>query len=756
MCCPLSIIKEKSMNKLILALTLLSSISTFASQGGNGADAIACYDKPLFEEVTVEKDEKLSNEEVIESVVVSLKEKEDYKSGKYTIVKVDIVKSKIEGEANEKEEVKVLSKIKYPLGEEAKLVSAQLLDLYEKRVKNNQFSIQIFDNKEQEEKVMKAYYQLAPDEAARDELVEEGVLAVLNRLKTKDPSRANRLIERLKGKNSKLYPLYSVVRGRIPDAKDSDYNLRDYLDENCYEVPLAYQQTKAEVFPGDPKVLIRGQIYNSEVFSYQDKVGTLLHELYLEEDIKYNAARGSDGIRFFTYLSMSEFVDYYSSDEYFLIMKEYNLAYPSNSYHYKGLLVKPYYDNQNIYILQEEADILGPIGFIKSSIGTKIYFDGSDWRTNEISSNHNVSVDIGPINYTISHFKNIIKENDYQYIISSDVSEPAVLTFNSNNQPIEITAQSIQVLYEESRDLTKISFPKGATIFFKTKENKIIIPAGDSQDFGDHYLYFYNNLISGLSSKKGRDKITFITKENYETTLSNFSDLSIKFNGDDTIDSVLIEEHTRDKYHELRLIDSNSKYKKHLMFYKKYENEYSSLSISFLNNRINTVRGFQYKSDYSTMDTAYTFEKNTVDGVTSHKLIIPQKTRVFGCAILGFLDCIEEEKKQAQAQRLKAEEEKKEEELKRIEEQKKKEELEKQYPSRGVVNIQGESLFASSILYSDDYSYIKSITLDSDMNKGIKRINFLNIRGSTVKIPLKRKGRVRVFFYRNQKMTSWD
>ncbi len=324
------------MTKFFFTLTLLSSLSFAGGQGGNGADAIVCYDKPLFEIYKETHSIDVEIKDHIERIRKSLEQRADYKSGKLTLSKIDVI-PETDTFGNQTNTIQILSRINYTDKTEPKLKSAELLDLYERRVKKNRFQIQIFSDSKTEQEFMQRYSSLPEGSIEKDKMVEEAAFIVLEKFKAKDPTRYERLTKRLKSHRESFSPFYSVVeRGSIPDAKDSDYNLKGHFDENCYEVPLAYQQPNSVIKPGDPKVLITSSIYYSPIFSLEDRVGTILHELYLEEDIIFNKAINSNRIRFFTHLSMTNFIAQKSNPDYLGFLIQNELSYPGDIYYVFG------------------------------------------------------------------------------------------------------------------------------------------------------------------------------------------------------------------------------------------------------------------------------------------------------------------------------------------------------------------------------------------------------------------------------------
>ncbi len=551
----------------LLILTLMS-LSAFAGKGGgNGADAIVCYDKPVIEEVWTETSEAESGVEV------------DHKNKQKTY------------SSQSQKTSKTLRKIVYAKGKEPKIVSAELLDFYEKRVKKNKYKI-----------------NLNPKLS-----VEKNVITVLRNLEKFDTSRSERLLKRYLERESGKIPLFRIVeRGEIPDAKDSDYNLKKSLGENCYEVPLAYQQSRSEIYPGDPKVLIAGDIYNSSKFSYEDKVGTIIHELLLEEEVEKERPT-SDGIRFFNYLVCSDYMDDVSKEDYLVMAAFYNLAYPENIYNVYGVNVhyqvysygtKTWHYN---LALDTVLNIEG-IGRVKLQRGQAIYRNAGSkdeaWKIRDVLKGGESSVWYGVIEgieYQVERWHEI---KNYNY--SEDLEKNSSVIIHSNpkgasfktkiyltNMNIEIEAKTLSL--SSSDENVKLICEKSCKV--KTSDGSFSYNVeGDNSS-----VYIYIEADTGRIQKIAKespyrtlDSEFFSLNKGKDFQVYNTGESEYYFSDKNELIQLKLEERSD---HRIPGFSFATKQEGVIQYELKEERQYKDrqMKLHFMNNTLQLVKSDEFK-----------------------------------------------------------------------------------------------------------------------------------------------------------------
>ncbi len=726
--------------KFLTLILALVSLNSFAGKGGgNGADAIVCYDKPLYKEVVIGEsyfNEKLSDDELINRVKIFLQESEDYKQGRLVTVDVQFLSSP----SPQKREVKVKQKIIYSEGEEPKLTSAELLDLWVPRNKGNKYKLDIYESEEQKQKIEQELSQIeqmvdgSEKQNKLNALVEERAVYVLQRLadKGKDLTRSQRLIKRLTDK-SVANPLYYVKKGSVPNAKDSSYNLRDHLGEKCYEAPLAYQQPAEEISHGDAKVLIVGEIYNNPIFSFEDKVGTLLHELYLEDDISFNGlrmahTRNSDRIRPFTYLSMSNFVSESKGNEYFQVLKPMELVYYNDIYEINGVeLIVANFQVSSFYLNEDaeiESEAYGKV--IKASKGSKVALVNNELEVVTLSSpTLSYSSDFHGLEYEVKNAISSkgVKEPEYEMSFHTNKDKRLEVKVMTDQGEMILKTKAVEFFNEKNyitlrayctrKNPTSISFEKeGIEYSFKTERKYHLIT--DLEVGGSSYISFsFDKETLKLKEVFTRDNNFFWSLNGVEYEVLYLTNLDFKNSKLDTITN------TGKSSLEFSIKDGNRKVNHKIL-------EGSSLSIKLQDSLIkkitSSMAGFRVSSWEESIDSEGNEQTLTYNTYTYY---YPS----FNCDDLILAECKATEESVSPA------------------------------PAPIVVinqyiYIQGQNLFAREIEYYEDGETLKSAILDySDI--GESKLSFLDSKEKSVKIKLKKQGRVYMTFNKNGQLVSF-
>ncbi len=209
-------------------------------------------------------------------------------------------------------------------------------------------------------KIYSDKYQLDLGEGST---IKEKLLFVIDRLATVEVLRPQRLRKRIEELES-FYKSIPEVELILSNDANSIIQPKSKQGEFCYFRQVAFQVKDPRT--NTPKVLINEDIFKMMPLDHQ--TGLILHELILEEEVKFQGEKDSDDTRYFNYTISSNYINQikdkkngYSKEFSALVKKEgffylYDTEYDKADYfNVEGpFYIKKKKGEQNIYELVED------------------------------------------------------------------------------------------------------------------------------------------------------------------------------------------------------------------------------------------------------------------------------------------------------------------------------------------------------------------------------------------------------------------